>query len=66
LTVTDDGPGLDETRGTRQGVGLANTAARLTELYGGNSRFELASMNGCGVSATIEIPFRTAHASGAA
>jgi two-component system LytT family sensor kinase len=66
LTVTDDGPGLDATRETRHGVGLANTAARLTELYGANSRFELASMNGCGVSAAIEIPFRAAQASGSA
>jgi two-component system LytT family sensor kinase len=66
LAVTDDGPGLDQSRGARQGVGLANTAARLRELYGAKSRFELASKNGCGVSAAIEIPFRTAHPSGPA
>ncbi|HKC10743.1 MAG TPA: histidine kinase [Vicinamibacteria bacterium] len=64
LAVTDNGPGLDENRGKRQGLGLANTAARLMELYGPASRFELVSKDGCGVSAAIEIPFRTTHPSG--
>jgi two-component system LytT family sensor kinase len=60
LSVVDDGPGVETGPPPRQGVGLANTAARLAELYGGSSRFSLDSGDG-GFAATIEIPFRSAR-----
>ena len=61
LTVSDDGPGLDEKSET--GVGLANTRARLTELYGAAAGITLAARPEGGVQATITIPFHTSGAS---
>ena len=61
LTVSDDGPGLDGKSET--GVGLANTRARLTELYGGAAGITLDGRPGGGVVATITIPFHTTGAS---
>lgn len=60
LCVSDDGPGLPQDGSAIHGVGLRNTATRLSELYGEASRFSLdASVSG-GVAAVIEIPFRQA------
>jgi signal transduction histidine kinase len=56
LEVRDDGPGLPPT-GVREGVGLANTRARLEQLYGAAHRFELASAPGGGARALVRIPF---------
>ncbi|HET7291323.1 MAG TPA: histidine kinase [Vicinamibacteria bacterium] len=65
LGVSDDGPGLPAeglVRG-RGGVGLANTQARLHQLYGGEASFELRSRaDGRGVEARVEIPVRAATA----
>lgn len=60
LCVADDGPGLSKAAHGQHGVGLSNTAARLKELYGDKSHFSIASSPGGGVTAKIEIPFRTA------
>ncbi len=61
LEIRDDGPGLpaDGEEGRREGVGLANTRARLRHLYGPDHRLELSD-GGAGVVVTLAIPFRTA------
>jgi signal transduction histidine kinase len=75
LEVRDNGPGVSPSTGGNGangahgagggGLGIANTRARLTELYGPAHRFELA--NGeppwNGAVATIEIPYSD-HARG--
>jgi two-component system LytT family sensor kinase len=60
LRVADDGPGLPEGVPVAPAVGLSNTAARLAELYADKASFSLDSSPGGGVTATMEIPFRTA------
>jgi signal transduction histidine kinase len=62
LAVRDDGMGLPadwQTTG-QIGVGLANTRARLAQLYGAGHSFTLANMPGGGLEVAIAIPFRTA------
>jgi LytS/YehU family sensor histidine kinase len=56
LTVRDDGPGLDPAQ-EAMGVGLANTRARLTALYGDRASLEIANAAGGGVVATIRLPY---------
>jgi two-component system, LytTR family, sensor kinase len=51
VTIADDGPGLAS---AHEGVGLANTRARLAELYGARGRLELVSERG--VVATVVVP----------
>ncbi|HEU4640978.1 MAG TPA: histidine kinase [Gemmatimonadaceae bacterium] len=62
LSVADDGVGLraeaDIERG--EGIGLANTGARLQQLYGEHHRFELGAGRSGGFTVLIEIPFRPA------
>jgi signal transduction histidine kinase len=62
LEVRDDGPGLPpEGAGEcREGVGLANTRARLRHLYGPDHSLELNN-GGTGVVVTLAIPFRAAE-----
>jgi two-component system LytT family sensor kinase len=63
MSVHDDGPGLAAggTDGAaRRRVGLANTAARLAELYADGSRLSVDSPPEGGFSATIRIPFHLA------
>ena len=58
LSVSDDGPGLVSGKPMREGVGLANTRARLEQLYGDDHRFQLvdkSEIGGLGVH--MEIPF---------
>jgi two-component system, LytTR family, sensor kinase len=56
LTVRDNGPGLDVQNAT--GVGLANTRARLEQLYGDRASLELKDAEGGGVLAQITLPYR--------
>jgi len=44
--------------GPRQGVGLANTRARLDQLYGDHQHLELRGLSPSGVSAEIVLPLR--------
>jgi signal transduction histidine kinase len=60
ISVVDDGPGLPKDQAIAHGVGLSNTSARLAELYGDTAQFSLEPSPGGGVSAIIELPFRTA------
>lgn len=58
LSVSDDGRGLPSALTER--VGLANTRARLKLLYADRHRFEIRNSEEGGVTATIELPWRTA------
>ncbi|HEX8746749.1 MAG TPA: histidine kinase [Pyrinomonadaceae bacterium] len=59
LQVRDSGSGhAPEKVQNHSGVGLANTRARLKNLYGAAHRFEIASVPGEGTVVTIELPFR--------
>lgn len=61
LTVYDDGAGLPDDwqlKGSA-GIGLANTAARLQQLYDDNHQFDIRNRDGGGVEAVILIPLRT-------
>lgn len=62
LVVRDDGVGLPLECAThddrRKGVGLANTRARLSELYGPIARLELSSGEAGGTVARVRIPWR--------
>jgi LytS/YehU family sensor histidine kinase len=61
LQVRDDGPGLpvewSQTGG--KGIGLANTRARLEQLYGSSQEFRLSNAEGGGTIATLLIPFQS-------
>ena len=57
LSVSDDGRGLPQP--TIERVGLANTRARLRLLYADRQRFEVRDSDGGGVTAEIELPWRT-------
>ena len=60
LAVRDNGPGVnaEPKRGNGGGLGIANTRARLFELYGPSHRFELTNAPPPGGAvATIEIPY---------
>ncbi len=59
IFITDDGKGFDSTKATAsRGIGLSNTRARLTQLYGSDFYFELVPGNGEGARVIIDIPFR--------
>jgi two-component sensor histidine kinase len=63
LTVYDDGAGLpdDWQMKSSAGIGLANTAARLQQLYGSHHEFDIRNRNSGGVEVVIVIPFRTSE-----
>ena len=56
LSVADNGVGMDATP-LREGIGLANTRARLQELFGDAAQVTLT--NGDGVTVEVTMPFRT-------
>jgi len=59
LQVRDDGPGLSpDDKSVNGQIGLANTRARLKQLYGEAQSFELRNEVGGGAVATMSIPFR--------
>lgn len=55
LRVRDNGPGLAED--SRSGVGLANTRARLAQLYANDAELTVANAEEGGVIATIALPW---------
>ena len=59
LSVRDDGPGLSRSGGQPDGIGLSNTRARLSALYGEAGVVELRpSPEGPGAETVITLPFR--------
>jgi two-component system, LytTR family, sensor kinase len=61
LTVFDNGAGLasDWQLKSSGGIGLANTAARLQQLYGEKHRLDVRNREDGGVEVVIVIPFHT-------
>jgi two-component sensor histidine kinase len=62
LTVYDEGAGLPEDwqlKGSA-GIGLANTIARLQQLYDDDHEFDIRNRDGGGVEVVIVVPLRTA------
>ena len=60
LTVYDDGAGLPDNwqlKGSA-GIGLANTAARLQQLYDNDHEFDIRNRDGGGVEVVIVMPLR--------
>ncbi len=64
LEVSDDGPGVAPAPAGQApaGIGLRNTRGRLTHLYGGDYRFEIAPRPEGGTSVRLDLPWREAHA----
>jgi LytS/YehU family sensor histidine kinase len=56
VEICDNGPGL--AANSREGVGVANTRARLRQLYGADHRFEMRNRPDGGLVVTVAIPFR--------
>lgn len=59
ITVQDDGPGLREPPlNENHGIGIANTCARLDQLYGEEASLSLKNGKCGGVTATVVLPYR--------
>jgi len=60
LQVSDNGAGLPDARRAqiKEGVGLANTRARLEHLYGADYLFDLGNRDRGGLVVSLTIPFR--------
>jgi signal transduction histidine kinase len=65
IEVRDNGPGLPVNHSSiklfKGGVGLANTRARLDQLYGAAHRFELENNPAGGLTVTLEVPSTTGN-----
>jgi two-component system LytT family sensor kinase len=57
LTVSDNGRG--PANSAREGVGLTNTRARLTQLYGARQRLALTAAEGGGARVEVRLPYHT-------
>jgi len=66
LQIRDDGVGLPDNKRSpiKEGVGLANTRARLEQLYGADYRFDLSNQDKGGLVVSLTIPFRAAEVNG--
>jgi signal transduction histidine kinase len=60
LTVCDNGAGLPDNWQLKSGmgIGLANTAARLQQLYGESHRLDIRNLDDGGVEVVVVIPLR--------
>lgn len=62
IRVQDDGPGFSTSHSSgREGIGLANTRARLQQLYGEGAKLEIENCQGGGATVTLRFPFRASH-----
>ncbi len=68
VDITDDGPGLSDSRAVRnapregngsRGVGLINTRQRLEEIYSRNHSFSMTNILPQGLRVCVRIPFET-------
>jgi two-component system, LytTR family, sensor kinase len=57
IRLRDDGPGLAGDAPRREGIGVANTRARLAQLYGESHRFEMSNVPEGGLLVTIAVPY---------
>ena len=57
LTVRDNGIGAKAVAKDREGIGIANTKARLEALYGESARLILSTASEGGFTVEIELPF---------
>lgn len=58
IAVVDDGVGLLEDTTPKRGIGVANTRARLEQLYGDRARVEWLTANGgAGTRVEIQLPY---------
>lgn len=65
LQVIDDGPGLQMGEEQfKEGIGLANTRARLRQLYGDDHRIEIRDAEAGGLIVSLSIPFRPLEVDG--
>lgn len=58
ITVEDDGPGPATSATATRGIGLANSRARLTTLYGDDARLSITGRPAGGTEARVELPYR--------
>jgi LytS/YehU family sensor histidine kinase len=56
IIISDNGPGPGPNFNAREGVGIANTRARLQKLYGQEFAFDLSAREGSGLEVLIKIP----------
>src|SRR6185503_20479403 len=61
LEVRDNGDGLPGNHPPRDGIGLANTRARLLQLYGPAYRLELHNAAEGGFVARLPVPWRSSQ-----
>jgi two-component system LytT family sensor kinase len=66
ITVRDDGPGFAPGRTRAGGIGLANTRARLKQLYGAFGELEMGNDERGGARVTVVLPYRVDAAAGRA
>ncbi|HEV2194185.1 MAG TPA: hypothetical protein VGR55_01285, partial [Candidatus Acidoferrum sp.] len=59
ISVLDDGPGISPESTWREGIGLANTRARLEKHYGDLQSLRYSNRNEGGLMVEIRIPART-------
>jgi len=59
LEVEDDGPGLSDDTPLKERVGLTNTRARVSNLYGDEHGLRLRNAADGGLVVSLSIPFRT-------
>ena len=61
IKIEDDGPGFSqESSPSNTGIGLANTRARLNQLYGDSAQLLTGNRGERGAAVTLRIPFRLA------
>jgi two-component system, LytTR family, sensor kinase len=60
IQVQDDGPGLPANFSEARGIGLSNTRARLTQLYGDTSRLTIENGAQGGAVVTMVLPYHLA------
>ncbi len=60
LAIRDWGPGFTGVGQTNSGIGLRNTADRLSHLYGKHHQFRFGNAGSGGALIEVSIPFRTA------
>jgi len=64
LRIDDDGPGMGSSAAMSSGIGLANTATRLQELYGDGGRMIVGQSSMGGVGIAIQVPRRSSEDQG--